>query len=59
MALISLGVSAGWSEPLLVTHTTLLEISCGGSIAVAVEKQDFPVLVCQRTGLNPSVKYFY
>ena len=30
-ALISLCVCAGWSEPLLVTHTTLLEISCPGS----------------------------
>ena len=31
-ALISLRVSTGWSEPLVVTHTTLLEISCHGSI---------------------------
>ena len=30
-ALISLRVCAGWSEPLLVAHTTLLEISCLGS----------------------------
>ena len=30
-ALISLRVCAGWSEPLLVTHTKLLEISCTGS----------------------------
>ena len=29
--LISLRVCAGWSEPLLVAHTTLLEISCHGS----------------------------
>ena len=28
MALIRLPVCAGWSEPLLVKHTTLLEISC-------------------------------
>ena len=27
-ALISLRVCAGWSEPLMVAHTTLLEISC-------------------------------
>ena len=27
-ALIRLGIGAGWSEPLLVAHTTLLEISC-------------------------------
>ena len=30
-ALIRLHVCAGWSEPLLVSHTTLLEISCHGS----------------------------
>ena len=32
-ALISLRVGAGCSEPLLVAHTTLLEISCCGSYA--------------------------
>ena len=31
MALIRLRLCAGWSEPLLVTHTTLLEISCRSS----------------------------
>ena len=31
MALIRLRVCAGWSEALLVAHTTLLEISCHGS----------------------------
>ena len=30
-ALIRLRVCAGWSEPLLVAHTSLLEISCHGS----------------------------
>ena len=30
-ALIRLRVCAGWSEALLVAHTTLLEISCRGS----------------------------
>ena len=30
-ALISLRVCAGWSEPLLVAHITLLKISCHGS----------------------------
>ena len=30
-ALIRLRVCAGWSEPLLVAHITLLEISCHGS----------------------------
>ena len=29
-ALIRLRICAGWSEPLLVAHTTLLEISCRG-----------------------------
>ena len=33
-ALISLRHCAGWSEPLLVTHTTLLEISCHGSYII-------------------------
>ena len=28
--LIRLRVCAGWSEPLLVAHTTMLEISCHG-----------------------------
>ena len=31
-ALIRLCICAGWSEALLVQHTTLLEISCHGSI---------------------------
>ena len=31
MALIRLRVCAGWSEPLLVAHTTFVEISCRGS----------------------------
>ena len=33
-ALISLHVCAGWSEPLMVAHTTLLEISCHGSFVL-------------------------
>ena len=33
-ALIRLRLCAGWSKPLLVAHTTLLEISCGGSNAL-------------------------
>ena len=36
MALIRLRVCAGWSEPLLVAHTTLLEISCRGTIIISV-----------------------
>ena len=35
-------VCAGWSEPLLVAHTTLLEISCHGS------------LLCVRISVLPS-----
>ena len=35
MALIRLRVCAGWSEPLLVAHTTLFEISCRGSVKAA------------------------
>ena len=34
-ALNRLRVCAGWSEALLVVHTTLLEISCRGSILSA------------------------
>ena len=30
-ALIRLRLCTGWSEPLLVAHTTLLEMSCLGS----------------------------
>ena len=44
MALIRLRVCAGWSEPLLVAHTTLLEISCRGSnneIHIQMEKHSF------------------
>ena len=33
-ALISLRICAGWSEPLLVTHTTLLETSCHDSLYI-------------------------
>ena len=35
-ALVRLRVCAGWSEPLLVAHTTLLEISCRGSYFVDI-----------------------
>ena len=49
-ALISLRVCAGWYEPLLVAHTTLLEISCTGSInkqgsswALTVGRSDFSI----------------
>ena len=38
-ALIRLRVCAGWSEPLLVAHTILLEISCRGSNTNVKHKQ--------------------
>ena len=38
-ALISLHECAGWSEALLVTHTTLLEISRLGSFVLCVSKK--------------------
>ena len=36
MALTRLRLCAGWSEPLLVAHSTLLEISCHGSFKDAI-----------------------
>ena len=42
-ALIRLPVCAGWSETLLVAHTTLLEISCPGSYMNGVS---FEILGC-------------
>ena len=41
--LTSLRVCAGWSEPLLVAHTTLLEISCRGSNIIDCCKAHLPV----------------
>ena len=40
-ALIRLRVCAGWSEPLLVAHTTLLEISCCGSYVILCHGRHF------------------
>ena len=37
--LIRLRICAGWSEALLVAHTTLLEISCGGSYNIHNSKR--------------------
>ena len=39
-ALNRLRVYADWSEPLLVAHTTLLEISCRGLIIFLVTLND-------------------
>ena len=43
MVLIRLRIWAGWSEPLLVAHTTLLKISCHDStmIEVAVARLNY------------------
>ena len=45
MALISLRVCAGWSEPLLVAHITLLEISFHGSFVPAANFVPAAILV--------------
>ena len=37
-ALIRLIIYAGWSEPLLVTHTALLEVSCHGSYGLSMRR---------------------
>ena len=42
-ALIILRVCSGWSEALLVAHTTLLEISCRGSLILFVLSYCFSV----------------
>ena len=44
-ALIRLRVCAGWSEPLLVAHNSLLEISCPGSNMFAIVY----VMLCMYT----------
>ena len=43
--LIRLRVCAGWSGPLLVAHTSLLEISCHGSNMFAIVY----VMLCMYT----------
>ena len=35
------GICAGWSEPLLVAHTTLLEISCYGSFGMQQVEESY------------------
>ena len=46
--LIRLSVWAGWSEPLLVAHITLLKISCRGSYV-------FMFAIVFNTGLSASL----
>ena len=47
MALISLRVCAGSSEPLLVAHTTLLEMSCHGSFFINTVACVIPIQAMQ------------
>ena len=55
MALIRLRVCAGWSEPLLVAHTTLLEISCRGSYTSAAQKSEYDQEISQsHTAVQPT-----
>ena len=59
-ALIRLRICAGWSEPLLVTHTTLLEISCHGSFyphAFLKKRRGYIVIASVRSSVRPSVRY--
>ena len=46
MTLIRLRKCAGWSEALLVAHTTLLEISCRGLIIIVSKMSQiyFPLI---------------
>ena len=58
-ALIRLRVCAGWSEPLLVAHTTLLEISCHGSfhnLMNLLKYVVYQVSIWQRATMGLSVK---
>ena len=47
-ALISLCVCAGWSEPLLVARTTLLEISCHGSFIKVIISGQYYQTRCRK-----------
>ena len=49
-ALIRLRVCAGWSEPLLVAHTTLLEILYRGSIIMCMKLHRLIHFVKQMCG---------
>ena len=52
MALIRLRVCAGWSEPLLVAHTTLLEISCHGSVMILLPSADLTKIYFENSFRN-------
>ena len=46
--LIRLCAFAGWSEPLLVEHTTLLQISCRGSFLTIILKHNYSQVKCDQ-----------
>ena len=52
-ALIRLRVYAGWSEALLVTHTTLFEISCTGSFS---DEMPFVIFSACHDMNDPTIK---
>ena len=53
MALIRLRVCAGWSEPLLAAHVTMMEISCCGSYILSAESGFGPTCeACWMKQLN-------
>ena len=59
-ALIRLRICAGWSETLLVAHTTLLEISCRGSYisthkSITNNAKDKKSIVFTQNILTPSL----
>ena len=57
-ALIRLGACAGWSGPLLVAHTTLLEISCRGSIIFSLTKRCLNSLSFMADSVENIITYF-
>ena len=52
-ALIRLCICAGWSEPLLLTHTRLLEISCRGS------NNDKPTILKEKRYVTDEKIFFF
>ena len=46
--LIRLCAYAGWSEPLLVEHTILLQISCRGSFLTIILKHNYFQVKCDQ-----------
>ena len=58
-ALIRLRVYAGWSEPLLVSHTTLLEISCRrlNSLLKMIFSNDTSVFIPESCVSDNPIRY--